>query len=197
MPSAGEGGEEGDGDGDGEGADGKAGGRRRKAGSADPSSTLAATWEELNAKKFDLAFAVDPLFHKTSAQFDEGGARGAPPGTPCGSAQQTGLAPSCKIFATLMVRPGGPLHLVCLHTAPLGPGSAGSVRLSWNYVGRLAGLLLNNLSVYRGCEVLFDSLEVPEDAVDEADQRDAPDTMVRRSGCQSQASARQASWDPT
>lgn len=27
-------------------------------------------------KKFDLAFAVDPLFHKTSAQFDEGGARG-------------------------------------------------------------------------------------------------------------------------
>lgn len=27
-------------------------------------------------KKFDLAFTVDPLFHKTSAQFDEGGARG-------------------------------------------------------------------------------------------------------------------------
>ena len=75
--SAGEGAEDGDGEGDGEGADGKAGGRRRKAASADPSSTLATTWDELNAKKFDLAFAVDPLFHKTSAQFDEGGARGA------------------------------------------------------------------------------------------------------------------------
>ena len=71
---AGEGEEEGDGDGD--GADGKPG-RRRKAASADPSSTLAGTWDELNAKKFDLAFAVDPLFHKTSAQFDEGGAKGA------------------------------------------------------------------------------------------------------------------------
>ena len=69
-------GEEGEGDVD--GADDRPG-RRRKAGgrTADPSSTLAATWEELNQKKFDLAFAVDPLFHKTSAQFDEGGARGA------------------------------------------------------------------------------------------------------------------------
>ena len=77
MLATGEGGEEGDGDGDGDGAEGKPGSKRRKAASADPSSTLAATWEELNAKKFDLAFAVDPLFHKTSAQFDEGGARGA------------------------------------------------------------------------------------------------------------------------
>ena len=70
--------EGGDDDGDGDGADDKPG-RRRKAGgaNADPSSTLAATWEELNQKKFDPAFAVDPLFHKTSAQFDEGGARGA------------------------------------------------------------------------------------------------------------------------
>ena len=41
-----------------------------------------------------------------------------------------------------------------------------------------AGLLLHNLSVYRGCEVLFDSLEVPEEAIDEADQRDAPNVMV-------------------
>ncbi len=47
---------------------------------------------------------------------------------------------------------------------------------------RRTGLLLNNLSVYRGCEVLFDSLEVPEDAVDEADQREAPDAMVGWSG---------------
>ena len=41
-----------------------------------PSSTLEASFDALNVKKFDLAFAVDPLFHKTSAQFDEGGARG-------------------------------------------------------------------------------------------------------------------------
>lgn len=47
---------------------------------------------------FPVAFAVDPLSHQTSAQFDEGGAR---------------------------------------------------------------GLLLNNLGVYGGCRVLFDSLEVP------------------------------------
>nr|VDD14513.1 unnamed protein product [Brassica oleracea] len=29
-----------------------------------------------NVKKFDVAFAVDPLYHQTSAQFDEGGAKG-------------------------------------------------------------------------------------------------------------------------
>ena len=41
-----------------------------------PSSTLEPNFESLNVKKFDLAFAVDPLFQRTSAQFDEGGARG-------------------------------------------------------------------------------------------------------------------------
>lgn len=46
-----------------------------------------------------VAFTVDPLFQQTSAQFDEGGAK---------------------------------------------------------------GLLLNTLSVYQGCEIVFDSLEVPE-----------------------------------
>ena len=45
-----------------------------------------------------------------------------------------------------------------------------------------AGLLLNNLSVYRGCEVLFDSLEVPEDALDEAMQQEDPATMVSWAG---------------
>jgi len=45
-----------------------------------------------------VAFAVDPLYHQTTAQFDEGGAK---------------------------------------------------------------GLLLNNLGVYGGCRVLFDSQEVP------------------------------------
>lgn len=73
--------------------------RRAKNTDMNPESTLEATLEALNIKKFDLAFAVDPLFHKTSAQFDEGGAK---------------------------------------------------------------GLLLNNLSVYRGCEIVFDSMDIPD-----------------------------------
>ena len=60
--------------------DGEAGSQRRarepKQGSTSPSSTLEP-WEALNAKKLDVTFAVDPLFRRTSAQFDEGGARGA------------------------------------------------------------------------------------------------------------------------
>ncbi|KAL4534408.1 hypothetical protein Ndes2437B_g03686 [Nannochloris sp. 'desiccata'] len=79
--------------------------KRKRRGELNPEATLEPTLEALNVKKFDLAFAVDPLFHKTSAQFDEGGAK---------------------------------------------------------------GLLLNNLSVYRGCEIVFDSMDVPEAAVDEA-----------------------------
>uniref|UniRef100_A0A7N0TU02 Condensin complex subunit 2 n=1 Tax=Kalanchoe fedtschenkoi TaxID=63787 RepID=A0A7N0TU02_KALFE len=39
-------------------------------------STLEPTFEALNVKKFDVAFTVDPLYHQTSAQFDEGGAKG-------------------------------------------------------------------------------------------------------------------------
>ncbi|XP_042376872.1 condensin complex subunit 2-like [Zingiber officinale] len=64
-----------------------------------PLSTLESSFEALNIKKFDEAFIVDPLYHQTSAQFDEGGAK---------------------------------------------------------------GLLLNNLGVYGGCRVLFDSFECPE-----------------------------------
>lgn len=63
-----------------------------------PLSTLESTFEALNVKKFDVAFAVDPLYYQTTAQFDEGGAK---------------------------------------------------------------GLLLNNLGIYGGCRVLFDSQEVP------------------------------------
>ncbi|KAK9089733.1 hypothetical protein Scep_028815 [Stephania cephalantha] len=62
-----------------------------------PLSTLDS-FEALNVKKFDVAFAVDPLYHQMTAQFDEGGAK---------------------------------------------------------------GLLLNNLGVYGGCRVVFDSLETP------------------------------------
>lgn len=71
------------------GNDGPTGGNRRRravTADADPNSTLEASWEALNVKKFDLAFAVDPLFHKTSAQFDAGGASGA-------SAAALGLTP--------------------------------------------------------------------------------------------------------
>ncbi|KAJ0982430.1 hypothetical protein J5N97_010685 [Dioscorea zingiberensis] len=64
-----------------------------------PLSTLESSFDALNVKKFDVAFTVDPLYHQTSAQFDEGGAK---------------------------------------------------------------GLLLNNLGVYGGCRVLFDSFEVPQ-----------------------------------
>ncbi|KAL2331859.1 hypothetical protein Fmac_019440 [Flemingia macrophylla] len=41
-----------------------------------PLSTLESSFEVLNVKKFDVAFAVDPLYRQTSAQFDEGGAKG-------------------------------------------------------------------------------------------------------------------------
>uniref|UniRef100_A0A453EWD3 Condensin complex subunit 2 n=1 Tax=Aegilops tauschii subsp. strangulata TaxID=200361 RepID=A0A453EWD3_AEGTS len=41
-----------------------------------PASTLEPSFEALNVKKFDAAFTVDPLYHQTTAQFDEGGAKG-------------------------------------------------------------------------------------------------------------------------
>lgn len=61
-----------------------------------------------------MAFAVDPLYHQTSAQFDEGGAK---------------------------------------------------------------GLLLNNLGVYGGCQVLFDSQEIPGKLVSSANQHDKSETI--------------------
>lgn len=63
---------------------------------SDASLTLI-TWN-----LFSVAFIVDPLYHQTSAQFDEGGAK---------------------------------------------------------------GLLLNNLGIYGGCRVLFDSFECPESSI--------------------------------
>lgn len=46
--------------------------RRQKA----RETTLAKNFAQLQVKHFDLEFAVDPLFKKTSADFDEGGAGG-------------------------------------------------------------------------------------------------------------------------
>lgn len=75
--------EEGAGDGeDGAKDTGKAARRAAMLRDVNPSSTLEASFDSLNVKKFDMAFTVDPLFHKTSAQFDEGGARGTPPPLP-------------------------------------------------------------------------------------------------------------------
>ncbi|GMN70217.1 hypothetical protein TIFTF001_039259 [Ficus carica] len=79
-----------------------------------PLSTLESSFEALNVKKFDVAFAVDPLYYQTSAQFDEGGAK---------------------------------------------------------------GLLMNNLGVYSGCKVLFDSLEVPGKCISCDNQQDKSNTI--------------------
>jgi condensin complex subunit 2 len=59
-----------------EGEEGASQRRRRRTHELNPAATLEPSLEALNVKKFDLAFTVDPLFHKTSAQFDEGGAKG-------------------------------------------------------------------------------------------------------------------------
>ncbi|OZJ02328.1 hypothetical protein BZG36_04291 [Bifiguratus adelaidae] len=48
--------------------------QRRKANRTE--NTIAKDFSSIIAKKLDLEFSVDPLFKKTSADFDEGGARG-------------------------------------------------------------------------------------------------------------------------
>ena len=45
-------------------------------GAGNGASTLETNMDALNVKTFDLEFDVDPLFKKTSALFDEGGAAG-------------------------------------------------------------------------------------------------------------------------
>ncbi|KAK9074066.1 hypothetical protein SSX86_006663 [Deinandra increscens subsp. villosa] len=88
--------------------------KKEKERKLSPLSTLESSFDTLNVKKFDVAFAVDPLYHQTSAQFDEGGAK---------------------------------------------------------------GLLLNNLGVYGGCRVLFDSLEVPGKCMSCSDKIDKAETI--------------------
>ena len=58
-----------------EGADGTSTRQRRRAARA-RETTLAKSFAQLQVKRFDLEFSVDPLFKKTSADFDEGGAGG-------------------------------------------------------------------------------------------------------------------------
>ena len=50
--------------------------RKRAAKPARAESTLAKNASQLRSKKLDLEFSVDPLFKKTCADFDEGGAQG-------------------------------------------------------------------------------------------------------------------------
>ncbi len=68
--------EDGGGEGEGDGEAGAGPKRRRRVVDLNPDATLESSLSSLNVKKYDLAFDVDPLFHKTSAQFDEGGAKG-------------------------------------------------------------------------------------------------------------------------
>ncbi|KAG8220891.1 condensin complex subunit 2/barren [Butyriboletus roseoflavus] len=49
---------------------------RKKKKTHRPDSTLAKDASQLRSKKLDLEFRVDPLFKKTCADFDEGGAHG-------------------------------------------------------------------------------------------------------------------------
>ncbi|KAJ7224455.1 condensin complex subunit 2/barren [Mycena pura] len=51
-------------------------GTAKKKKSHRPAATLAKDPAQLRSKKLDLEFSVDPLFKKTCADFDEGGAQG-------------------------------------------------------------------------------------------------------------------------
>lgn len=69
-------GEEGDDDGE-DGEDGEDGQKKRKKRAArSAEATLASSFAQLQNKKMELEFSVDPLFKKASADFDEGGAKG-------------------------------------------------------------------------------------------------------------------------
>ncbi|KAK0548242.1 hypothetical protein OC846_004546 [Tilletia horrida] len=59
---------------DGEGGTGPRGGKGKRKRNKE--ITLAKHFSQIKAKNFDLEFTVDPLFKKTSADFDEGGAGG-------------------------------------------------------------------------------------------------------------------------
>ncbi|KAF2109091.1 condensin complex subunit 2/barren [Lophiotrema nucula] len=64
---------EGDDD-DEEGEDGQK--KKKKKAQRSAEATLASSFAQLQNKKMELEFSVDPLFKKASADFDEGGAKG-------------------------------------------------------------------------------------------------------------------------
>ncbi len=49
---------------------------RHNANGVSGASTLEKNISNINTTKYDLEFEIDPLFQKTSAKFDEGGAKG-------------------------------------------------------------------------------------------------------------------------
>lgn len=59
-----------------DGEDGDGGGRKRTRRKRAGAVTLEANIDNITLKKMDSDYAVDPLFHKMSAAFDEGGAKG-------------------------------------------------------------------------------------------------------------------------
>ncbi|KAF2831853.1 barren [Ophiobolus disseminans] len=64
-------------DGEDEGEEGEDGQKKRKKRAArSAEATLATSFNQLQNKKMELEFSVDPLFKKASADFDEGGAKG-------------------------------------------------------------------------------------------------------------------------
>ncbi|KAJ2909356.1 hypothetical protein GGI21_001964, partial [Coemansia aciculifera] len=63
-------------DGNGEDEEDGGSGKQKSRRSARSAVTLAKDFASISVKKLDLEFSVDPLFKKTSADFDEGGARG-------------------------------------------------------------------------------------------------------------------------
>lgn len=67
--------EDGDDDGDAEDGDGHPRPKRKKSARTH-TTTLADSFSKIQVKDLELEFTVDPLFKKTSADFDEGGAAG-------------------------------------------------------------------------------------------------------------------------
>jgi len=67
--------EDGEDDEDGEGEDGVKKKTKKKT-QRSSEATLASSFAQLQLKKMELEFSVDPLFKKASADFDEGGAKG-------------------------------------------------------------------------------------------------------------------------
>ncbi|KAL7542934.1 hypothetical protein ACHAWF_007286 [Thalassiosira exigua] len=74
------GGEGGGGEGEGGAAEGGEGGgggaARRRVGPRTPAETLESNSANINMSKLESAYDIDPLFHKMSKSFDEGGAKG-------------------------------------------------------------------------------------------------------------------------
>ncbi|KAF2499513.1 barren [Lophium mytilinum] len=69
--------QDGDGEGDDEEEENEDGTKKRKKRAQRSSeATLATGFAQLQLKKMELEFSVDPLFKKASADFDEGGAKG-------------------------------------------------------------------------------------------------------------------------